>query len=128
MQYYRQLKSEVWHIWDNDDTLCPANKGHKKMDDVVIDDDIPENARLCMTCAKESQRDRDWLALRYDALEKNNGCCCLCGRSYNGVVLNVDHVKPKSIYPELALAPENLQVLCEDCNLGKGNRYETDWR
>jgi hypothetical protein len=24
--------------------------------------------------------------------------------------------------------PTNLQVLCADCNLGKGTRYATDWR
>jgi len=36
--------------------------------------------------------------------------------------LAVDHIKPRSKYPELALARENLQILCRRCNSAKGNR------
>jgi 5-methylcytosine-specific restriction endonuclease McrA len=28
----------------------------------------------------------------------------------------------------LALDPENVQTLCEPCNIGKGDRDQTDWR
>ena len=42
--------------------------------------------------------------------------------------MNVDHIKPRKKYPELALDKSNLQVLCEECNHGKGNWDETDWR
>jgi 5-methylcytosine-specific restriction endonuclease McrA len=53
----------------------------------------------------------------------------LCGRrAGNGVVIHVDHIKPRSLYPELALEFSNLQVLCMDCNQGKSNRDFTDWR
>ena len=53
-----------------------------------------------------------------------------CGRSkkIHGIVIHVDHIKPRSIYPDLALTYDNLQLLCEDCNLGKGNKCEIDWR
>lgn len=72
---------------------------------------------------------REWQALRFRALQKSNGCCVLCGRSHrvDGVKLHVDHIKPKSRFPALAMDLTNLQVLCEDCNLGKGNRDTTDW-
>lgn len=71
-----------------------------------------------------------WRALRFDALKAGNGSCNLCGRSnrQHGIILHVDHIKPKSRFPELALDPNNLQILCEDCNLGKSNRDDTDWR
>jgi len=46
----------------------------------------------------------------------------------HGIVIHVDHIKPRSRYPELSLEIENLQVLCEDCNMGKSNVFETDWR
>lgn len=71
-----------------------------------------------------------WRALRFEALKAGNGCCNLCGRSnrQHGVILHVDHIKPKSRFPELALTLSNLQILCEDCNLGKSNRDDTDWR
>ena len=54
----------------------------------------------------------------------------MCGRSpkMHSVVIHVDHIKPRSIYPDLSLEFTNLQLLCADCNLGKSNKYDTDWR
>ena len=73
-----------------------------------------------------------WRRLRTDALEDNRErygaltCeCCLTGATERW---HVDHIRPRSTHPELALEPANLQVLCADCNLGKGTRYATDWR
>ena len=43
-------------------------------------------------------------------------------------MLNVDHIKPRFLFPDLALRLDNLQVLCGDCNEGKGNWDMTDWR
>jgi len=72
---------------------------------------------------------REWRSLRVDALVKNGRKCCLCGRSpKDGIILHVDHIKPISKFPELKLTLSNLQILCEDCNLGKSNRYDEDWR
>lgn len=71
-----------------------------------------------------------WLALRAKVYEKYSGKCCLCGRSHrhDGVKIHADHIKPRSKYPHLELVEDNIQLLCEDCNLGKSNRYSTDWR
>ena len=70
-----------------------------------------------------------WRVLRYKALKLNNGCCELCGRSKeDGIILHVDHIKPRKKHPELALKLFNLQVFCNECNHGKGNWDETDWR
>lgn len=73
---------------------------------------------------------REWLALRYRALEahfKIYGHFCLCCHN-KFTPLHVDHIKPKSKYPELALDPDNIQVLCGFCNIGKSNKSETDFR
>lgn len=72
----------------------------------------------------------EWRTLRYRALEAQSGACQCCGRSrkVHGVVLHVDHIKPRSKFPELALELDNLQILCADCNLGKSNKFATDWR
>ena len=52
-----------------------------------------------------------------------------CGRTRrDGIIINVDHIKPRKTHPHLALEPSNLQVLCNECNLGKGNKFKTDWR
>lgn len=72
----------------------------------------------------------EWRNLRYQALKRSHGKCECCGRSpaAHGIALHVDHVKPRSKHPKLALELSNLQVLCETCNLGKGNQDSTDWR
>lgn len=71
----------------------------------------------------------EWRKVRYYALKQNNGCCEVCGRSkQHGIVLNVDHIKSRRERPDLALDVKNLQVLCHDCNHGKGNWDQTDWR
>ena len=70
-----------------------------------------------------------WRRLRYRALIASDGCCECCGTSPSkGKPLHVDHIKPRSKYPDLELEISNLQVLCDDCNLGKGAWDETDWR
>ncbi|MCF2947578.1 HNH endonuclease [Paraglaciecola aquimarina] len=71
----------------------------------------------------------DWLKLRYLAFEKFGNQCSCCGNSpVNGAVLHVDHIKPRSQFPELAFDINNLQVLCGFCNLGKSNKFDTQWR
>lgn len=70
-----------------------------------------------------------WHKLRYEALKRSNGCCELCGDSKaTGAIIQVDHIKPRSKYPELTLEQTNLQVLCRPCNMGKSNRDSIDWR
>ena len=70
----------------------------------------------------------DWRRLRYLALKQADGRCTACGASAkDGVSLHVDHIKPRYSHPELALCMDNLQILCEDCNLGKGAWDQTEW-
>lgn len=71
----------------------------------------------------------EWRIVRMRVLERDGGKCACCGATARlGVVLNVDHIKPRKFYPELALTESNLQVLCDACNHGKGNKFDTDWR
>ena len=72
---------------------------------------------------------RAWKVLRYQAFEKYGNRCQCCGaRPSDDVALHVDHVKPRSKHPELALDLNNLQILCEWCNIGKINQYDTKWQ
>lgn len=72
---------------------------------------------------------REWLAVRYEALKASAGrCSCCAARASEQNPLHVDHIKPRSKYPELSLVLSNLQVLCKQCNLGKSNTDATDWR
>lgn len=72
---------------------------------------------------------KEWKQVRYLALKQCGARCQCCGASAaDGARLNVDHIKPRGRYPELALHLSNLQVLCGACNAGKGGWDETDWR
>jgi 5-methylcytosine-specific restriction endonuclease McrA len=71
----------------------------------------------------------EWRVVRMQALKKYGPVCMCCGDSpKNGAVMNVDHIKPRKLFPHLALDLNNLQILCSPCNHGKGNWDQTDWR
>lgn len=69
---------------------------------------------------------KEWRALRYKALIIHGRRCMCCFAI--GKELHVDHIKPMSKYPALKLDINNLQILCKDCNLGKSNIFEHDFR
>lgn len=70
------------------------------------------------------QRERSLMTpkLRADVMRRDGYRCRMCGASrHDGVRLHVDHIVPVS--RDGRTLPENLQTLCEACNLGKGNRF-----
>lgn len=70
----------------------------------------------------------EWKRLSYDTkLERGRRCEC-CGAKAPDVKIITDHVKPIRHHWHLRLDKSNLQVLCDDCNMGKGSRDETDFR
>jgi len=70
-----------------------------------------------------------WRKLRMEVLIKHGRRCQCCGATPDtGAIMNVDHIKPRKLFPSLALDIDNLQVLCHECNHGKGNWDLTDWR
>lgn len=71
----------------------------------------------------------EWRRVRMVVLNKYGSRCQCCGATpKDGAVMNVDHIKPRRLFPQLALDLNNLQILCHDCNHGKGNWDMTDWR
>lgn len=71
----------------------------------------------------------EWKRLRYEVLRESRGYCSICGRDVrHGAILHVDHIIPLSKDWTLRLDKNNLQVLCEDCNMGKLNTDAIDWR
>lgn len=71
----------------------------------------------------------EWRRVRMQAIKKYGSRCQCCGATpADGARMHVDHIKPRKFFPELALDVNNLQVLCHECNHGKGNWDMTDWR
>lgn len=70
-----------------------------------------------------------WKKAKFKAYLVNGNFCACCGATPSETVrLTVDHIKPRSKYPHLKYDVRNLQVLCEDCNIAKGNWTEVDFR
>lgn len=80
-------------------------------------------------CSPEFLVSWEWTTLRFKVLKHYGRRCMCCGATpETGAVINVDHIRPRSRYPELALVFDNLQVLCLLCNKGKGAWSEDDFR
>jgi hypothetical protein len=83
----------------------------------------PEKTIIKRTYFTEGRREIG-LSLRYKVLNRDKFKCVRCGGSpatNHACCLHVDHKIPFSKGGKTVL--ENLQTLCEDCNLGKGNRH-----
>jgi 5-methylcytosine-specific restriction endonuclease McrA len=64
---------------------------------------------------------KEWQDIRPIILERDLYTCQMCGTSHGS--LQIDHIKPITVDWENRLNPDNLQVLCADCNRGKSNNY-----
>lgn len=72
---------------------------------------------------QRTPRDPGW-RLRFLVIRRDRFSCRSCGRTPAldpGVMLHVDHVIPWSKGGETTM--ENLQTLCEECNIGKGDFF-----
>jgi 5-methylcytosine-specific restriction endonuclease McrA len=81
--------------------------------------EVPVTSSSSDSC--KTSRDPN-LKLRWLVLQRDHFTCCGCGASPANditVKLHVDHIVPWSKGGETVF--ENLQTLCEKCNLGKSN-------
>lgn len=146
MALTRTYESSIYGKQRNKDRIKKARKAKKALNKLVLQDDVVQSI-LTKEIAKIKARQkkswtyypykpgmksnefystREWIELRYKTFVKYGKICQCCGAK--DVTLHVDHIKPRSKYPELELSIDNLQVLCETCNVGKSNKDVTDWR
>jgi 5-methylcytosine-specific restriction protein A len=65
-----------------------------------------------------AKRSPKWSTVRKKHIEANP-CCIACGKSKK---LEVHHIKPVHLYPELELDPSNIVTLCADpCHITFGH-------
>lgn len=76
-----------------------------------------------------------WRTLRMEVLKEFGPVCMCCGSTPkhldmagNPTKIVVDHIKPLHTHWHLRLDRKNLQVLCDECNQGKGAWDTTDYR
>lgn len=96
---------------------------------------VSSPARPTVQAKDEFYASWEWRTLRMEVLKEQGTTCNCCGASKGDtdmsgkpVKIVVDHIKPLSKHWNLRLEKSNLQVLCDECNMGKGNWDETDFR
>ena len=68
----------------------------------------------------------DWLFLKRKVHKLYKCGCMKCFK--DNVETHIDHILPRSKYPQLSLDIHNLQILCKSCNMEKSNKDYTDYR
>ena len=68
---------------------------------------------------------KTWEYLRRKIVKLFGNECMNCQKTGK---VHVDHIKPKSKYPYLKYNAYNLQVLCPECNISKGDVVIKDYR
>lgn len=102
--------------------LGSAWKKGRRLDDPVLPKKKKTKSR---SADKKFYASWEWKKLRFEILKKYGAVCMLCG-SKEYIVC--DHIKPRKKFPELELEQDNIQVLCNSCNMGKSNDDYTDFR
>ena len=67
--------------------------------------------------SKHVTRTKRWAVLRQQIIERDGWACRCCGK--RALRLEVDHVQPVRLRPDLAFDPRNLQALCGPCHTRK---------
>lgn len=118
--------SECHHIFDA--VLREISK-RKKIRLGILPKQGKKRAREAGIDVQAFYRSFPWRKLRLEIIKKHGRRCLCCGATpEDGIKIHVDHIKPLRFNWNLRLDPNNLQVLCEICNHGKGNWDKTDWR
>ena len=75
---------------------------------------------------KNFYKSNNWNTVKKTAWRSLSHFCPVCGSEEN---LVVDHIKPIRYFWEDRLNPDNLQLLCNDCNLEKGSKenWTLEW-
>lgn len=63
-------------------------------------------------------KSEEWKEKKKEVYQNLYKMCCVCGSEEK---LVVDHIKPLRFFWEERLNIENLQILCDECNLEKGS-------
>jgi len=67
-----------------------------------------------------------WLDIKRKVHKLYGPGCMKCKKE--GIETHIDHIMPRSIYPNLELDIHNLQILCKKCNMEKSNKNSIDYR
>lgn len=128
---YSNLFSNDCNIYLYAKYSSPAGRNHYTNERCFYPSDAEKFGNIILDNNKKSkisaatiERRKMSPGLRYDVLKRDGFKCVLCGRTAEqGCKLHVDHIIPVSKGGKTEV--NNLRTLCEDCNLGKSDKF--DW-
>lgn len=126
-----QLEAQIEEQQKILDALIAELNRLKRQAELDLEAQELHNRQMALYRSPDFTRTSQWKNLRMRVLVARGAVCECCGASKDNtpdVIIEVDHIKPRIYYPELALEESNLQVLCRDCNGGKNNSNHKDWR
>ncbi len=68
---------------------------------------------------RDSEEGQSWKQNKY---QTQGECCAICKISIQLKGSHIDHIKPLSRFPHLALDTQNMQITCPECNTSKNNK------
>lgn len=118
--YYENAYVILSIYWKDEEIISPEKKRQLPVSSFIKEVmQLPTDPKKISTNQKIQERNKMSAGLRFDVLKRDNYKCQICGRTQkDGVKLHVDHIIPIAKGGKTEL--DNLQTLCQDCNLGKG--------
>jgi hypothetical protein len=120
----KQVSAKTWRELNANLTLSDSSLPAKRTDET----EQPE-AEKTIAEGRAFYRSEEWQKCRTEFLEGRERICAGCDLDLNvHGKLNVDHIAPLRHFWDRRCDLTNLQILCEECNELKGNKYPVDIR
>lgn len=125
-KYRKEMKGIDWGILYNayKDNAYDADVLEERVKELMADDDVTSKKGIYEYLLSEGKMERK-LSIRAftdtqkrTAYEKQGGICPICGEYHTFEEMEGDHIIPWSKGGKTL--PENLQMICKDCNRKKG--------
>lgn len=125
-KYRKEMKGIEWGLLYNEfgnGTYNPAEL-EKRISKLMADDDVTSKKGiyeyLLSGCEKSLSIRAFTDTQKRTAYENQNGICPICKKSFDFDKMHADHITPWHAGGKTI--PENLQMLCRDCNLKKSGQ------
>lgn len=117
------MKGLPWGIFYNkykDNSYDPI-LFEKRIEELILDDDVTNKKGIYEYLLSDNEKYlniRDFSdSMKLSQYERQKGICPICGKHYEYNEMDGDHITPWSLGGKTS--PENLQMLCKDCNRRK---------
>lgn len=126
LKYRKEMKGLPWGIFYNKyaSNNYNPNELEKKIVELMIDDDVTSKKGIYEYLLSGNEKHLNIRkfteAQKRSRYEKQNGICPICKKYFSIDKMEADHIIPWSEGGKTE--PDNLQLLCRNCNRKKSNK------